>query len=155
MPEIQQLVAADSVAVWAGATSRRSALLTLADLLSRTQEGADRDAVAEALIAREALQSTGFGRGVAIPHARVPGLTRIHGAILHLRDGTEWEAVDGLPVDIVVALIGPDDGSTAMLKALAAVARMLRDDELVHRLRGAEDADSLWAMIAFANQKAA
>lgn len=131
----------------AAATTRRAALERLAQLLADAT-GAPPGDVLAALLAREEAGITGFGDGTAVPHGRLAGLNRVAAAVLRLAQPVDWGAVDGLPVDLVVGLIGPEEAGAEPLKALALVSRSLRDRALVAKMRGAEDAAALWALLA-------
>ncbi|AKF07542.1 PTS sugar transporter subunit IIA [Sandaracinus amylolyticus] len=87
---------------------------------------------------REAVASTGVGDGVAIPHGRLPGLTRFVGALGIQKDGVAFDAIDGRPASILFALIGPDRAAGEHLKCLARISRALRDDSVRAKLLGAE-----------------
>jgi PTS system nitrogen regulatory IIA component len=110
--------------------------------------GARPAAIAAALTEREALGTTGFGGGCAIPHGRIPGCGRMHAAVLRLAKPIEWQAVDARPVDLLFALVGPDAPGAEHLKMLARISRALRERSLVAKLRGAADASALWALLA-------
>jgi PTS system nitrogen regulatory IIA component len=109
--------------------------------------GLDSAEVAEALMERERLGSTGFGRGVALPHARIAGLAGVRGLVFQLAKPIEFDAVDALPVDIAFALLSPLDAGADHLKALAQVSRFLRDEATVSRMRGARSAEALYALL--------
>jgi PTS system nitrogen regulatory IIA component len=111
--------------------------------------------IAAALAERERLGTTGFGGGTAIPHGRVAGTGGIRAAVVRFAQPVDWSAVDGLPVDLAVALVGPEDGGAEHLKALALVSRTLRDQSIVAKLRGADSADALWALLAGTGRRAA
>ena len=83
----------------------------------------DAAAVLEYLEEREKLGSTGFGRGVAIPHARLPGIARPVAAVLRLEHPVDYSAADGLPVELVFGLLSPENSGATHLHALAAVFR--------------------------------
>jgi PTS system nitrogen regulatory IIA component len=83
---------------------------------------------------REAVASTGIGDGVAIPHGRLPGLTKFVGALGIQRNGVAFESVDGRPASILFALIGPDRAAGEHLKCLARISRLLRDTRVRERL---------------------
>lgn len=104
-------------------------------------------AVARLLAAREKLGSTGFGGGIAIPHARVPGLPRIAGLVMRLTQAIHFQAVDDLPVDIAFILLSPPDAGAEHLKALARISRRLRDRGFVAKLRGAGSRDAIYALL--------
>jgi PTS system nitrogen regulatory IIA component len=105
------------------------------------------DQVAPYLLKREELGSTGIGRGVAIPHARLPDLQRPYGLLAKLRQPIEFEAIDGQAVDIVFVLLLPAAVDSGQLEALALVARVLRPPENLVRLRDARNPSELYAAI--------
>jgi PTS system nitrogen regulatory IIA component len=105
------------------------------------------DQVAPYLIKREDLGSTGIGRGVAIPHARLPDLQRPYGLLAKLRHPIEFEAIDGQAVDIVFVLLLPAAVESGQLEALALAARVLRPPENLVRLRDAKNPSELYAAI--------
>jgi PTS system nitrogen regulatory IIA component len=106
------------------------------------------DQVAPYLLKREALGSTGIGKGVAIPHARLPRLQRPFGIFAKLRQPIEFDAIDGQAVDIVFVLLLPAAAESEALGALALVARTLRSPETLARLRAARTASDLYSLIA-------
>ena len=107
----------------------------------------DERVVAERLAERERLGSTGFGAGVAIPHAKIDGLGQVVGAFVRLAQPIDFAAADDLPVDLVFMLLSPVDAGADHLKALAQVSRALRDRAFTAKLRGAASDDALFALI--------
>jgi PTS system nitrogen regulatory IIA component len=105
------------------------------------------DQVAPSLLRREELGSTGIGRGVAIPHARLLDLRRPYGLLAKLKPPIEFDAIDGQPVDIVFTLLLPAAAENGQLGPLALVARKLRAPENLVRLRGAKNKSELYAAI--------
>ena len=110
--------------------------------------GLPADQIASYLLKREDLGSTGIGKGVAVPHARMPELQRPCGLLAKLKPAIEFDAIDGQPVDIVFVLLLPAAAENAALGALALVARSLRSPETLARLRAAKTASELYAAIA-------
>ena len=104
---------------------------------------------------REQLGSTGFGQGVAIPHAKVEGLDRIYGLFSRLGEQVDYKAIDGRPVDLVFLLLSPPDAGAEHLKALAAISRVTRDAATLERLRGARSRDALAAVLMGADEREA
>ena len=104
-------------------------------------------AVIDGLMAREQLGATAMGDGVAIPHARVPGLSRIVGVFARLERPVDFDAVDGQPVDLVFMLLAPEESGADHLRALARVSRLLRDPGVREKLRATEKAPALHALI--------
>lgn len=136
-------------AVAAGvAPSARKPLIAHAAAAAAAAHGLDPTTVQAALAAREKLGSTGFGQGVAIPHAKLDGLERPVGAFLRLDKPVAFGAVDGLPVDLAFVLLSPADAGAEHLKVLARVSRALRDAGFLAKLRGAGSADALYALLA-------
>lgn len=124
--------------------------LAILEALSRTFARAwnlDADKVLEQLQERERLGSTGFGRGVAIPHARIAGLQRPVAALLKLRQPTEFAAADGLPVDLVFGLLSPENSGATHLHALAAISRLMRDERVHESLSEAPDEAALFSLL--------
>ncbi len=107
----------------------------------------DTRAIVEGLSAREKLGSTGFGAGVAIPHAKLNGLKHVTGIVARLAQPIAYGAVDDLPVDLVFALLSPSGVGAEHLKALARVSRCLRDRAFLDKLRGAASNDALYALL--------
>jgi PTS system nitrogen regulatory IIA component len=110
--------------------------------------GLDAGDVLDRLQEREHLGSTGFGRGVAIPHARVDGLRRPVAALLKLEESVAFAAADGLPVDLVFGLVSPEQSGVAHLHALAAISRLVRDERVHDALSEAPDVEALYGLIA-------
>ena len=109
--------------------------------------GLDAEATYEALQDRESLGPTGVGAGVALPHARLPGLERVRGLFLRLDTPLEFAAVDRKPVDLVFALFAPEGAGVEHLKALALVSRTLRDQSLLAKLRANGDPAVLYTLL--------
>jgi nitrogen PTS system EIIA component len=124
--------------------------LLLQEFAARTAAGLGlpADRVASYLLKREELGSTGIGKGVAIPHARLPDLQRPCGLLAKLKQPIEFDAIDGQAVDILFVLLLPAAAETEALAALALVARTLRPPENLARLRAAKTASELYAAIA-------
>ena len=110
--------------------------------------GVEPKLVVDRLGERERLGSTGFGGGIAIPHAKIDGLPRVVGLFARLAAPIEFAAIDSLPIDLVFALLSPPDAGVDHLKALARVSRRMRDRDFVAKLRGAGSADALFALFA-------
>jgi PTS system nitrogen regulatory IIA component len=106
------------------------------------------ETIASCLLKREDLGSTGIGRGVAIPHARLPDLQRPFGLLAKLKQPIEFDAIDGQPVDVVFVLLLPAAEENEALAALALVARTLRSPENLARLRAAKTTSDLFATMA-------
>jgi len=104
---------------------------------------------------REKLGSTAIGNGIAIPHGKMPNLSRLFGLFARLERPIDFEALDGQPVDLIFLLLAPEGAGADHLKALARVARLLRDSAIAHKLRSSKDAESLYAVLAMPSASAA
>jgi PTS system nitrogen regulatory IIA component len=144
--DLARLIAPDAVVLGVAAADARAALALLAGLAAPPVGLAER-AVLDALIARERLGSTGVGHGVAIPHARLPGIGAQTGALLRLAAPVDFAAPDLLPCDLFVLLLAPADAAGDHLKALAGLSRRLREAPVRAALRAAGDPAALRAAL--------
>ena len=103
--------------------------------------------IVQAAMERERLGSTGVGTGVALPHARLGGIERVHAVFARLETPIEYDSIDERPVDLVALLIAPSDAGGAHLRALAKVSRTLRRADMRQRLRAAPNAESLFTVL--------
>ena len=103
--------------------------------------------ILETLMKREKLGSTGIGQGIAIPHGKLPSISRVYGLFARLAQPVDFDSVDGQPVDLVFVLLAPEDAGADHLKALAKISRLLRDPAVVAKLRGTDDAQGLYAIL--------
>ncbi|MFT4026442.1 MAG: PTS sugar transporter subunit IIA [Novosphingobium sp.] len=108
----------------------------------------DADLVLQRMAEREALGSTGFGRAVAIPHARIAGLARPVAAFLRLKTPVAFEAADAMPVDLVFGLLSPEQAGAAHLHALASISRMMRNDAMHSALSQAPSDEALYGLLS-------
>jgi PTS system nitrogen regulatory IIA component len=109
--------------------------------------------VLDALDEREKLGSTGFGRAVAIPHARLAGVNRPMAALVKLSAPVDFDAADGMPVELLFGLISPENAGVAHLHALAAISRLIRDEAVHKMLMDAPDAEALCAALTNAGDR--
>jgi nitrogen PTS system EIIA component len=130
---------------------------TLQELAAKAAElsGLNERVVFETLMQREKLGSTGVGNGIAIPHGKLPKLNKLFGLFARLDRPVDFEALDGQPVDLVFLLLAPEGAGADHLKALARVARLLRDPDVAQKLRQSRDADALYAVLALPSASAA
>ena len=145
MTDLSDLLRLDAVMMNVPAANKKALLQQLAGVAGSLFGVEARD-VADRLAARERLGSTGFGGGVAIPHAKLPGIDGVTGVFVRLAHGIEFGAVDDLPVDLVFLLLSPTDAGADHLKALARVSRRLRDRGFLAKLRGAGSPDAIYAL---------
>jgi PTS system nitrogen regulatory IIA component len=132
--------------------NKRSLLQQLANLAGQ-RLGVEPTAILAGLAERERLGSTGFGQGVAIPHCKLDGLTRIYGLFARLAEPVDYKAVDGEKVDIVFLLLSPPNAGAEHLKALAAISRIIRHEATLEKMRGARSRDALAAVLIGADER--
>jgi len=144
--ELADLIARDAILPAVKAASKKQLIQEIATR-ARDAYGLDARLVCEGLLAREKLGSTAMGGGVAIPHARLPGISSITGLFARLEKPIDFEAADGQGVDLVFVLLAPEESGADHLRALARVSRLLRDTELRRKLRETSEAGALYALI--------
>jgi PTS system nitrogen regulatory IIA component len=110
--------------------------------------GQNERTIFEILTQREKLGSTGVGNGIAIPHGKLPKLEKLFGLFARLERPIDFEALDGQPIDLVFLLLAPEGAGADHLRALARVARLLRDPDVARKLRDSRDAAALYAVLA-------
>jgi PTS system nitrogen regulatory IIA component len=128
------------------ANSKKQALQELAEHAATASGLPERD-IFETLLQRERLGSTGIGHGIAIPHGKLPKVERLFGLFARLERPIDFEALDGEPVDLLFLLIAPEAAGADHLKALARVARVLRDTSVTQKLRATQDPAALYAIL--------
>jgi len=132
--------------------NKKSLLQQLANLAAQ-QLGTSPADILATVTEREALGSTGFGQGVAIPHGKVEGLSRIYCLFARLSEPIDYKAIDGKPVDLVFLLLSPPDAGAEHLKALAAISRVTRHLPTLDQMRGARSRDALAAVLMGADER--
>ena len=128
------------------AASKKRVLEEAAQLLAAGYNIPTQDQVFEKLLERERLGSTGLAHGVALPHARMQGVNSPRGAFLRLQNGVDFDAMDGQPVDLVFALLVPEEATQAHLDLLASLAGLFGDKALCEQARQLSDPESLIAL---------
>ena len=144
---ITDLVAPEAIVPALKVASKKQALQELAARAAIFTAQNERS-IFEVLLQREKLGTTAVGYGVAIPHGKLPKLVKMFGLFARLDRAIDFEALDGGPVDLIFLLLAPEAAGADHLKALARVARLLRDQETANKLRAARDAEALYALLA-------
>jgi PTS system nitrogen regulatory IIA component len=144
---LTDLVAPNAIIPALKVNGKKQALQEIA-AKAATLTGQSDKTIFEILLQREKLGSTGVGNGVAIPHGKLPKLGKVFGLFARLERPVDFEALDGQPVDLVFLLLAPEGAGADHLKALARVARLLRDGEVARKLRDSRDAEALYAVLA-------
>lgn len=144
--DLSDLLSPDAIIPSLKANSKKQALQELAEKAGALT-GLDERQIFDTLLQRERLGSTGVGNGIAIPHGKLANLKRIQGLFARLPKPIDFEALDDQPVDIVFLLLAPESAGADHLKALARVARLLREPGLAGKLRASADASALYAVL--------
>ncbi|MBI1779500.1 MAG: PTS sugar transporter subunit IIA [Proteobacteria bacterium] len=145
---LADLLSGDAVLVDLKAADKAKALAALSRRAA-DRCGLEASQVLAALIARETLGSTGFGGGVAVPHARIGGLRQPIAAFARLARPIDFQAVDDRPVDLIFLLLTPEGDEKGHLAALAQISRLLREAARAARLRNARSAEELHAALTW------
>lgn len=127
--------------------SSKSAAIAQAAKMLEAVAGASAAAIEAALLAREAIGSTGVGAGIALPHARMHQLTHSHTVFLRLAAPIPFESMDGRTIDLLCAVIAPDEPNSAMLEVVGAMAGVLRNADKAAALRSADDPNEARALL--------
>lgn len=128
------------------ATTRKHVLHEAAQRLGDLHGLAPRR-ICEGLLEREHLGSTAMGHGVAIPHARIAGLDCIAALFARLEAPVDFDAADGVGVDLVFVLLAPEEAGADHLRAFAKVSRLMRDADLRAKLRQTPSREALHALL--------
>ena len=144
--QLGSILKPDAVKSISSCTSKKRLFHDLGEL-AETSYGLSATAVIDALIDRENLGPTGVGQGIALPHARMPEIDQVAGLFLRLEKPLDFDAIDRQPVDLVFALIAPENAGVDHLKALALVSRTLRDRSFCAKLRANSNANTLHTIL--------
>ena len=145
--KIYEILSIKAIRTKVKAANKKQLLQDIANIASE-HIGIPNMNIAKSLQQREILGPTGIGNGVAIPHVKIAGLTRIYGFFSSLEYPIDFEAADKQPVDLIFTLLAPENNNgTEHLKALAMVSRMFSDKDIRSKLRSSENTESLFAIL--------
>ena len=144
--ELSSILRMTAVKTISSTTSKKRLLHEVAEVAAQAY-GLNPGEVCLALQERESLGPTGVGHGIALPHARIAGLDRVHGIFIRVEKPLDFDSVDRQPVDLVFALLAPLDAGVEHLKALAMVSRTMRDPALCAKLRANADPATLHTIL--------
>ncbi len=144
--QLSTILNPEAVKVLSTVSSKKRLFQDIGDL-AEAAHGLNGGPVVEALLERESLGPTGVGHGVALPHARINGISSVIGAFVVLEKPIDFGAVDRQPVDIAFALFAPEDAGVEHLKALALVSRTLRQGSICAKLRANRDPGTLYTIL--------
>ncbi|MBX9452946.1 MAG: PTS IIA-like nitrogen regulatory protein PtsN [Neoaquamicrobium sediminum] len=145
--DLSDLIEVSAVMPALKANSKKQLLQLLAEKAASVTGLPERE-VFDTILQRERLGSTGVGNGIAIPHGKLPGISRITGIFARLENPVDFEALDDQPVDLVFLLLAPEGAGADHLKALSRIARVLRDSDIVGKIRGTKDAAAIHTFLS-------
>ena len=128
------------------ANSKKQLLQELAAKASKITGLPERE-IFDVILQRERLGSTGVGNGIAIPHGKLNNLPSIIGIFARLETPVDFEALDDQPVDLVFLLLAPEGAGADHLKALSRIARVLRDQDMVAKIRSSDSASAIYTLL--------
>ncbi len=144
---ITELINPDRIRYSQKVSSKKRVLEQLSQLFAESTPNLTQDDIFDSLIERERLGSTGFGNGVAIPHSRVQGLKQPLAAFIKLDHGIDFDAMDNEPVDLLFALLVPEDSTEEHLQLLAQLAQMVSEPDLCSQLRTTDNQSGLYELL--------
>ena len=141
--QISDILSEDMILTEVKADTKRHLLAEIAEFAA-DKNGLDKNSVFEAILERENLGSTGYGNGVAFPHARIEGLKNIVTGFVRLSSPLDYDAVDRRPVDMVAFMISPESSGDDHLKTLAAFSRALKNKDICQEIRRAKSVHEIY-----------
>ncbi|MGD8998822.1 MAG: PTS IIA-like nitrogen regulatory protein PtsN [Granulosicoccaceae bacterium] len=145
--DIADILTVDRIATGASPASKKRALEQISELITGADSNLSPGEIFDSLLSRERLGSTGIGHGVAIPHGRIKGSKQSIGAFLQLVDGIDYDAIDNAPVDLMFALLVPEESTDEHLRILARLAEMFSDESYCDKLRKAQSPGDLFVLL--------
>jgi fructose-specific phosphotransferase system IIA component len=126
---------------------KKDCLRQMIGLLARAEAIRDEKDSLVRLLEREKVVSTGIGNGIAIPHAKAAHVPKMVIAMARVREGLDFEALDGRPVHILFLLLGPPHEAGLHVKLLARIARLIKNPDFIEQLKTSETAEKLYQVI--------
>lgn len=127
--------------------SKKRALEELSSLVTQDETQLNSSDVFDSLISRERLGSTGVGYGIAIPHGRIKNCKKITGAFIQLDEGVDFDAIDNQPVDMLFALVVPEESTDEHLQVLALLASMFNNESFREQLRKTNNVEEIHQLL--------
>lgn len=144
--DLSDLLGKDAVVAGLKAKSKKQAIQELSARAAELTGLSERE-IFDTLLQRERLGSTGVGHGIAIPHGKLTRLDRLVGVFAKLEKPVEFDSLDDEPVDLVFLLLAPEGAGADHLKALARIARQLRDGSVTKGIRASSDAREIFDLL--------
>jgi PTS system nitrogen regulatory IIA component len=145
--KIMEILVTDAVVLNLGVETKQEVLAEMSTALAKVEPRVDAEELLEVLMEREALQSTGIGDGVAIPHGKLAGLDRLMATFARSPAGVDFDSIDGQPTHHFFLLVVPEHSGGKYLKALARISRFFRDAAFRQRLSESEVLEDVVAAI--------
>ena len=152
--EIRNILQLDAILPGVKASGKKHMLQELSRHAASVT-GIEEVRILETLLERERLGTTGVGNGIAIPHGKLKDIDRLHGVFARLVRPINFDAIDERPVDLIFLLLAPQGAGADHLKALARISRLLRDETVCKKLRGADSTDGLYMLLTQSEARAA
>lgn len=152
--QIHDLITAKRIIPGMHVSSKKRLLEKISTLLHEDEADLDQNTAFQSLIERERMGSTGIGNGVALPHGRLKGLNKAIGAFVTLAEDMDYDTIDGKPINMVFALLVPDNASEEHLQILSQLAALFSDKDLRDRLLSARSSQRIYNVLTSYNSLA-
>lgn len=149
---IDQFLSPETTLVCESISSKKKMLEKVSEIMAKTIDCKPKE-IFESLLTREKLGTTALGDGVAIPHGRVSKCTEITAVFIYIEEPIDYDAPDGKGVDIIFAIMVPEDAHTEHLKHLAKIAEILSNPKILSQIRHAHCSDALYEILEVAAEK--
>jgi len=144
--KISDLMPVDSILLSVKAKNKRQLLQEIAEVAAEKTKISDRT-IFDTILERENLGSTGFGGGTALPHGRLAEIDKVRVFLAKLSTPVDFESIDNKPIDILFLLLSPESNGADHLTVLAQISRILKDSNLVNKLRKASSKEEIYALL--------
>ena len=136
--KITDLLVKEGIELNGQAASKREAIDKMVDLMAATGKIADKEAYKAQVLRREEEGSTGIGEGIAIPHGKCDAVKAPGLAAMVLKDGVDYDSLDGAPADLIFLIAAPNTKDNVHLDALSRLSVLSMDEEFTGKLRNAK-----------------
>ena len=141
------IISISRIAAGVECSSKKRSLEMLSKLICDDADNINQNDVFDSLIARERLGSTALGKGIAIPHGRLKSGSQTLAAFIQLKDGVDFDAPDGIAVDLLCALTVPEECSDEHLQVLAYLSEIFSNENTRNKLRSASDSQEIYDIL--------
>lgn len=145
--DIETILSPECATIAAPGTSKKRALELISQLASQRYTDINPQQLFESLLAREKMGSTGIGKGIALPHGRLPNVDHAIAVFVKCDEPIPFDAIDGKPVDLLFALFVPEDNCKQHLSTLASMAKVLDNKDICRSLRKSADDHEIYQLV--------